>query len=67
MKNPNFKKTIKVGKDITYLDFIKSRIVTPKAIAEALKNGFLPNDCLGSILFKARYLSGKAIMGYDFA
>lgn len=65
MKN-TIKRTIKIGKDISVIDFIKSRIVTPKEIAEGMKNPVFDDKSIGSILFNARYNAGKAIEGYDF-
>lgn len=64
-KSNNFEPT-KKRKDIPTLLCIKSRIVGPIALAKAIKNPINYDRCIGNILFTARYISGKAIEGYDF-
>ncbi len=65
-KNPTFQPTIKVGRDISVKDFIRTRIVTPMEIIEGMKNPVFPNNSIANILFNARYNAVKAIEGYDF-
>ena len=66
MKKKLFKPTIKIGRDISFKDFIHSRIVTPAMIREAFVNPAVPNNSISNILFNARYKEGKALEGYDF-
>lgn len=56
----------KIGKDISWKEFIRSRMVTPKEIYNGIKYPVVPNNCIGSILFNARYNALKTIEGYDF-
>lgn len=57
---------VRKRKNISYLQYVKSRMVTPAAIIKAAKDPIAGNRCFGNILFTAIYMSGKAIEGYDF-
>lgn len=60
-------RTIRVGKDISIINFLKTRILTPKEIVNGIKNPIFPNShSVGDVLFSARYNANKAIEGYDF-
>ena len=48
------------------MQYIKSRIVGPVAMIKAIINPIAGSRHPGNILFTARYISGKAIEGYDF-
>lgn len=61
-----FKRTLKIGRDISLFQFIRSRIVTPKEIIAGIHNPVYDDKSIGSILFNARYNAGKALEGYDF-
>lgn len=60
-------RTIKVGKDISIINFLKTRILTPKEIVNGIKNPIFSNShSVRDVLFSARYNASKAIEGYDF-
>jgi len=60
-----FKPTLK-RKDIPLKKYIKSRIVSPRALIEAIKKPINNDYRIGNVIFSAIYYSGKAIEGYDF-
>lgn len=57
-----------VIKEMGLIPFLKTRLVSPKQIKEAIKDYDLnlKEESLSSILFNARYHALKAIDGYDF-
>ena len=59
-------RTIQIGKDISWLQFLKTRFVTPKELLKGLRDPAVPNKSIGAVLFNARYNALKAIDGYDF-
>ena len=59
-------RTVKVGRDISIINFFKTRILTPKEIVRGIKNPIFPGHSIGDVLFSARYNANKAIEGYDF-
>ena len=65
-KKDGFVRTVRVGRDISIKEFLKSRILTPKEIINAIKDPDIPNYPLSSLIFFARYKALKAIPGYDF-
>ncbi len=66
MKKEKIKPTIRIGRDISVKEFIRSRFVTPREIINGMKDPAVPNRSIGAILFNARYKALKAIEGYDF-
>lgn len=65
-RKSGFRPALKVGRDISFIDFIKTRLVTPREIMEGIKEPVYRNTSIGRILFNARYRAGKALEGYDF-
>lgn len=61
----SIRRTRKVGRDIPFREYLKTRIVTPKELKAALDDPY-PCCCIGELIFMARYIAGKAIEGYDF-
>ena len=73
MKKKKFEPTKRCISRIGFKNYIFSRFVTIGQIKEGLSDG--PMDIkacknirqfIGSILFNARYVAGKAVFGYDF-
>lgn len=61
-----FQRTLKPGKNITWTEFIRTRLLTPKELWDGFKTPVFPPTSLGRILFNARYQSGKALEGWDY-
>jgi hypothetical protein len=61
-----FKRTLRIGKDISVFDFVKTRIVTPRELLKGIKDPICANKPPLNIPFSARYYAGKALEGYDF-
>lgn len=61
-----FKRTLRIGKDISVFNFIKTRIVTPRELLEGIKDPICGSKHPSNIIFSARYRAGKALEGYDF-
>lgn len=66
MRKDGFLTTREVINKVGLLNFIKSRIITPKQILETKKEYGFKGENLGEIIFFTRYHSLKAIEGYDF-
>lgn len=47
--------------------YIRSRLVSPVAVIKAVLDPINHNYSIKNILFTARYISGKAISGYDYS
>ncbi len=68
-KNEKIARTIKIGRDISVIDFLKTRFLTPSEIINGYKAPlfeFSSKNRVGKLIFSARYNAGKAIEGYDF-
>lgn len=73
MEKKVFETRSQVIKRIGLRNYIHSRLVTPLQIKEGIEDGPMNLKAsksirmfFGNLLFNARYVAGKAVLGYDF-